>query len=98
MLMIPKNFNMAIPCTQGSSANSICRHSVAVAFSVCLRDIRALSSEYDEHSDQLHEQSNAEKSAFMMVQMWPADSQLSGGHCDVVRSMYAAFGAFLQQH
>ena len=30
---------------------------------------------------------NAEKSAVMMVQMCPADSQLSGGHCDVVRSV-----------
>ena len=29
----------------------------------------------------------------MMVQMWLADSQLSGGHCDVVRSICAAFGA-----
>ena len=36
---------------------------------------------------------NAEKSAFMMVQMWLADSQLSVGHCDVVRSICAAFGA-----
>ena len=39
-----------------------------------------------------------EKSAFTMVQMWLADFQLSGGHCDVVRSISAAFGDLFQHH
>ena len=39
-----------------------------------------------------------EQSAFMMVHMWLADSQLSSGHFDVVRSISAAFGDLLQHH
>ena len=38
-----------------------------------------------------------EKNAFIMVQMWPADSQLSGGHPYVVRCISAAFGGVLQR-
>ena len=38
----------------------------------------------------------AEKNEFIMVQMWPADSHLSGGHPDVLKSTYAAFGGLFQ--
>ena len=40
----------------------------------------------------------AEKNAFLMVQMWLTDAQLSGGQSDIVSSTFEAFGSLFQHY
>ena len=80
---------------QGSSADSICHH-FAVAFPLFKRHLCILKGIMMVQIISMI--MNAEKSAFITVQMCPVHSQPSGGYCDVVRSLHAPFGSLLQHH